>query len=141
MSSQFELNFAAPADRPQGEDTERLVLCLAGRGWQTGLSLRTRLGWTERRLRAVASGSKGRVLSWPGSKGYCLTAEAATEDIDHACAALTSQARDMLSRAEDIRQATQMRSIRAISQIFDAVESAFDQAAGQSDLQHQEERE
>jgi hypothetical protein len=93
-----------PADRARGDDLQKLATCLAGRGWQTGQSLRHRLGWTERRLRSVASTSNGQILSWPGSRGYCLTAEATVMEVEHACAALTGQSREMLRRRDEILQ-------------------------------------
>jgi hypothetical protein len=108
MSAAFlEFDFSAPvpADRASHMDVAVLVGWLSGKGWQTGKALCARLGWSERKLRSVANLSDGEVLSWPGSKGYCLTVDADPEDVNHGIAAMRAQAGEMHRRARMIEAA------------------------------------
>lgn len=57
------------------------------------------LSKSERMIRAIASGSNGAVVSYPGSAGYKLRRLATDEEIQTAVAKLRHQAREMLERA------------------------------------------
>jgi hypothetical protein len=56
----------------------------------------------KRKVRAIANASDGRILSYPGSKGYKLTREATVEEIQNATAKLRHQAGEMHQRALEI---------------------------------------
>jgi len=96
----------APSVEPG--DHDRLVKDLSGSIWQTARELR-RLGWNERKLRAVASLSRGRIVS--GQKGYALIESVSDEEAMHAAAWLDAQARVMMRRANEIRQCRRETSI------------------------------
>jgi|SRR6187402_1955449 len=60
-----------------------------------------------RQVRLLAAASNGRVLSWPGSPGYRLTAEVAEEElaqIEHGSASLISQGREMIRKGLQLRR-------------------------------------
>ena len=103
MGAQMELVFrpgqrAGKVESAQ-EDAARLVLFLDGKGWRKAATLAEALGWCDRRVRAAAEAADGRILSYPGSQGYCLTREATPEDRERAIAAFRSQARLMIRRS------------------------------------------
>ena len=78
-------------------DPEPLIAALTGQGWV----LANRLGqFSDRKLRAMAAASNGRIIS--GQKGYCLTSEATLEEVRHASFWLRSQAHEMTRRALQI---------------------------------------
>jgi len=79
---------------------------LRGSGWQTAKQL-ARHGFNDRALRAIASASKGQIIS--GQKGYALTRESSVDDVNHAANWLEAQAKSMLARAYDIRRAMHQR--------------------------------
>jgi hypothetical protein len=98
----METQLALPLQRPDrttaADDADTMASWLSGRGWLTAAAITASLGWPERRIRAAASASAGRILSSPGQPGYCLTRESTADDRDRALRALRSQARQMLSR-------------------------------------------
>jgi hypothetical protein len=70
---------------------------LRGRGWMTAKQLKE-LGFNDRLLRQIVEADEDAVfLSYPGSPGYRLFAEATLEEIEHT-EALRSQGRAMLRR-------------------------------------------
>lgn len=71
--------------------------------WHRGRDLCRELETDERTLRGVASESGGAIIS--GQRGYRLTAQATTAEIDHAENFYRSQARQMLRRAIQVRKA------------------------------------
>lgn len=98
MIDQLALQFDTTARPTAADDADRLASWLAGRGWVDARTIGQALDWPDRRVRAAAAASAGRVLSGPGQPGYCLTREASADDRDRALSALRSQARHMLSR-------------------------------------------
>lgn len=56
----------------------------------------------ERKIRAIASASHGSVLSWPGSPGYRLRAQASEKEVQTAIAKLKHQGGEMMARANAI---------------------------------------
>lgn len=82
------------------QDVERLIAKLSGKGWLNASTLKPLTGWNDRKIRAVANASNGRVIS--GQKGYRLTSEATRAEIDHACNWLRHQATEMQRRAQQI---------------------------------------
>lgn len=95
---QPELDFTAPAPAAVGPDRlADLIATLRGRGWLTRQQLE-QLGFGERELRKlVEQDERAEILSYPGSPGYRLFAEATLPEIRRADA-LKSQARPMLRR-------------------------------------------
>jgi hypothetical protein len=73
---------------------------LLGNGWASARSIEQFTGWDERKIRALAEGSQGRVIS--GQRGYKLTAHATDQEVANCRRALTSQARRMNARARQI---------------------------------------
>lgn len=81
------------------DSVNELCSLLAQRGWLTAAEiLDKRPEWTERFIRLLASASGGRVLSGPGTPGYCLASEATLPELDHAGKSLVSQGRAMVHR-------------------------------------------
>jgi hypothetical protein len=104
--TQVALSFCAtPVSAEQ--DAETLIFALTVCGcWVRRACLQQKdmfQGWPERRFRAAASASKGRIIG--SARGYCLTALASVSDVEHAERALLSQARQMQQRAVEIRRA------------------------------------
>ena len=88
-----------------------LVTILKDRDWTPAEALAGLLGkgWTDRKVRAVASACVPNVVSYPGSPGYKLWDACTIEEINHAIAAFESQARDMTQRAILYRNAYHRR--------------------------------
>ena len=78
-----------------------LIGALDRRRWQTAAQLRERTAFDDRKVRALASDSAGRIIS--GQRGYCLITEATTAEIDHAADWLISQGKAMIKRGIAIR--------------------------------------
>ncbi len=91
---QAEIHFP-PATTPT--DVEQLVAVLTGQGWMTAEQLGVALGWSDRKVRAVASEADA-VISYPGSPGYRLEAEATDEEYSHYRNARRAQARGMVAK-------------------------------------------
>lgn len=82
---------------------DELCRILRGQGWMKASTIRLIRGdWSERAIRLFANASGGRVMSFPGSRGYRLTQEASAEERDEAQAKLLHQAREMSDRASAI---------------------------------------
>lgn len=113
QSSQGELPLITPQPDRQvnAEDLELVVRTLQGRGWMLAEEIAAKLGpgWNDRKVRAVCSAAVPGVLSYPGSKGYKLWAEATVEEIDHAINAIERQANEMTQRAFHYRRAYHAR--------------------------------
>ena len=94
---QLSLSFS----RPRTASSDLTALCDALRfgQWLTAGQLALALGWSDRKVRDVASASQGAVVSWPGSPGYRLFSACSVKEINHAVNALRSQADDMTRRA------------------------------------------
>lgn len=71
-----------------------------GGKWATARHLSV-AGYTDRKLRAIAEASNGRIIS--GQKGYALLENCTPDEIDHAAGWLESQGKKMLQRAARIR--------------------------------------
>jgi len=68
------------------------------RGWIKSATITEWLGFDKRQIRAIAEHSKGLILSWPGSPGYCHIKHVSTNDWHHYVAATKSQINKMESR-------------------------------------------
>ena len=89
-------------------DTEIQMLVkwlLKHRGWIKSSVIEEWTGFDKRAIRAIAERSKGQILSWPGSPGYCHIRHAKIDDISHAISALVTQSSKMLGRAREIELA------------------------------------
>lgn len=117
IAEQAELNLRLRARRTVTQDAaEELYQLLRGRGWVTAAEIeRLRPEWARpdhRFVRLLASAAQGRVLSFPGSPGYRLTAELTAEEIDqldHAGNARISQGRDLMRSGIRLRRIAALR--------------------------------
>ena len=90
MPEQLQLDLAKPERRgvvADPADIELLCDWLRGRGWVRAVTIETYFPtWKSpdhRYVRAVASQSGGRILSFPGSPGYRLSMEASIDELWH----------------------------------------------------------
>jgi hypothetical protein len=102
MSAQFDLELdpktRAPVVTPA--EIDHMVSLLRGKDWQTAAQLGAMTELTKRSLRAIAEASKGHIIS--GQKGYKLTLEATTPEID-SMVWLKHQGEKMIQRFVDIQ--------------------------------------
>jgi len=96
---QAELDIKLPAPSVTPAEVEQLVEFLTGKGWLTARQIFEALGIDDRRLRAIAEHSDGRILSGPGCPGYRYFDRDALPHAEHAIACIESQAKKMLLRA------------------------------------------
>lgn len=85
-----------------------LTAALEGQGWLTAGQLAPALGWSDRKVRAVASASPA-VVSWPGSPGYKLLGACTVEEFARYEAAMASQISRMDERLRRSRRAYHAR--------------------------------
>jgi hypothetical protein len=116
--SDFQPELALRAAAVERDETElgiaELLGLLRGRGWQTKQQiLARRPAWTERTIRTLASASGGRIVSAPGSRGYCHHEEASTKELEHAGSQMISQGRAMARRGIVFRRMAQFRRLAA----------------------------
>lgn len=90
------------------EQVTALIELLKGRGWVRAKEFPVE--WSERSIRAVASASKGEVIS--GQKGYALSREATLADCWKSRDWLLSQAKDMMRRVTEIDRVLHRREER-----------------------------
>jgi len=101
---QAELDIKTPAPEVTTEEVEQLVEFLEGKGWLTARQIAAAIGLDDRRLRAIAEHSAGRILSGPGCPGYRYFDKTALPHAEHAIACFESQATKMFKRAAAYRQ-------------------------------------
>lgn len=82
MTSQLSLFPAARERTATPAEIALLDRTLSGAGWLTRRQIAAVLGWTERKVRAVASADK-RFISFPGSPGYKLRSDCTREEMLH----------------------------------------------------------
>lgn len=97
MTSQLSLFPAARERTATPAEIALLDRTLSGAGWLTRRQIAAVLGWTERKVRAVAS-ADARFISFPGSPGYKHIDQCTREEFDHFCDAHRSQARKETER-------------------------------------------
>ncbi len=106
MTEQLSL-LEREAPRVTADEVTAIRDLLRGRGWQSAREIASlaesilELRWSDRKIRAIASGSGGQVTSYPGSPGYKLTLECTPEEISSA-GILRHQAKEMTRRAVEI---------------------------------------
>ena len=94
----------APHELPPEEVAHLAQILLSAGQWLTAASIMDMIpGLSERRLRDLASGSRGKIIS--GQRGYQHIHHATEEEIHHAQAWLRSQADKMRERADEIAAA------------------------------------
>jgi hypothetical protein len=100
MTSQPELSFFQVAeDDPNIAFLEKL---LAGRDWLTAGDIitevfqSTQVRWPDRKVRALAAASKGRIAG--GQRGYKLTRSMTRDEFQHVVNWMRSQTREMEAR-------------------------------------------
>jgi hypothetical protein len=82
---QEPLLFREASAAPEVSELEigAFIAYLDGRaGWTLRRQIEADLGWNERQCRAIASASRPRVVSYPGSPGYQLWERCTVEEID-----------------------------------------------------------
>ena len=98
---QFALQFD---ETKPGDDLAALCAFLRNlTNWASAQTISKRLGFTERKIRDLASKSKGLIVSGPGSPGYKHVTRCTGEEIDRIALRLQAQAKIMSTRAGDIR--------------------------------------
>lgn len=96
-SEQLDLRLRGMPPEPSADEIAAFCAALAGAGWVRAAALAA-LGYDERRARALAEHSAGRVLS--GQQGYRLNDAGATaEDVRHSAAWKLAQGKKMIRRA------------------------------------------
>jgi hypothetical protein len=100
METPLELAIKVPAPEVSPAEVEHVCDFLRGQGWVKARNIEAVLKIDERKIRAIAEHSQGRILSGPGCPGYKLfDGRAEIGEADLAATRLESQARHMLSRA------------------------------------------
>lgn len=103
MPETAELDLRFPAPEVSVAEVDALCDHLRNRGWLTAKQLAAELGLDDRKIRAIAEHSDGRILSGPGCPGYKLfDGSASLDDARRAANALQSQGNRMLYRAKSI---------------------------------------
>lgn len=95
--TQLALTFADRERATTEQDVRTLESALAGAGWLTAAQLQARLGWSDRKVRAVAAAG-AQFISWPGSPGYKLLRDCTADEFARFCTGNRSQAREMIGR-------------------------------------------
>jgi hypothetical protein len=103
MTVNTELGLRIPGPEVAPEDVEQMIRFLAGKGWLRAVEIEAATGASDRKMRAIAQHSAGRILS--GQQGYRLFDRSTPlEEADRAASWLESQAREMLRRGAEIRR-------------------------------------
>ncbi len=97
-----QLELFKPRKSDPAQDAAEMERVMASGGWRQADFFRSVFQWTDRRIRAAAEASEGRIMSYPGSPGYKLTSKATPEEMQHAEQALRAQARKMIRRSMQI---------------------------------------
>ena len=86
---------------PPEREIERLVshLDAAGDQWLTAAEIAKSLGLSDRKVRALAEHSQGRIVSAPGCPGYRHLRHTTVEQIAEIRNRLASQAKSMMRRS------------------------------------------
>ncbi|HZP61119.1 MAG TPA: hypothetical protein VFB27_12415 [Opitutaceae bacterium] len=112
MTEQLDLPVKCPAPVIDPAEVELVVSILrASPGWLTAKQIAESLGngSSDRRVRAIASASAPRIVSYPGSPGYKLFELCTVEEINHCVEAFRSQCSDMFKRSTLYAQAYHRR--------------------------------
>ncbi len=104
--NQLDLCFPSAAAPLQDEAETELMLAYlkANPGFHTARILSAALNLTDRQIRRAAELANGKIVSGPGSPGYCHVRHCPTEQLAHIADTLRSQARHMLARSIRLRK-------------------------------------
>jgi len=98
---QFDLTrLAPPVD--ETDLAQLLTILNSAPDWLKAKTLTQMTSFDDRKLRAIASASRGQIIS--GQRGYRLTRHATIEEIDRCYSALISQSNAMTERALQIQR-------------------------------------
>lgn len=101
MKTELGIRIAGPEVTP--EEVDSMCEFLRGKGWLKAADIQAATGIGDRKVRAIAEHSEGRILS--GQSGYrLLDRTTPIEEVDAAATWLESQAMRMIARASSIRQ-------------------------------------
>ena len=94
-------------DRFNEADVDLMVALLGNGAWWRAAEVcdwvsHHDMSWDTRYVRKLAHASGGRVLSYPGSPGYKLTAKATDNEVKAGCSVLLSQSVAMRERRDEI---------------------------------------
>jgi hypothetical protein len=104
MTAQAEFSFKAPPADLADASAELVEFLRDNPGFHTARELGAFLSIPERRLRQLAAAAGGRIVSGPGSPGYCHVTHCPADQISHIADTLLSQGRAMIRRAIRTRQ-------------------------------------
>ena len=106
MTTQLEMRLGAAPPAPQREEIEWFAGWLLNRpGFHPAKEISRMTGRTDRQIRNLAEHATDRVVSGPGSPGYCHIAHCPPEKLRSIVAAMRSQSRLMNARASRLEQA------------------------------------
>jgi hypothetical protein len=98
-----------PPPRATPKDVAALVeLLKRQKDWATAEQIGFLLGWSDRKVRRVAS-ETDQIVSHPGSEGYKLEEKCSEEEVSHFGNSLRAQARKMIGRWLRVRARRQER--------------------------------
>lgn len=101
METELGLTIAGP--EVDQEEVDAMIEFLRGKGWIRAAEIEAGMNCSDRKMRALAEHSRGRILS--GQKGYRLFDRTTPlEEADRAASWLESQGRKMLMRGAAIRR-------------------------------------
>lgn len=110
MIDQLNLTLRQPAPAVSADDVAALLRVLSDQpDWLTAGEIAALIGFTDRKVRAVAAAAMPQVVSYPGSPGYRLFSACTLEEINHCIEAFQSQGRDMFKRSSLYLQAYHRR--------------------------------
>ena len=109
--TQSELSFFKNKETTAGQgDVEKLIGLLSRcSDWISATYVKEVFGWSDRKTRAVASQSTGRIIS--SDLGYKATAKASPEDFNHFRGRLQHQVTEMTRRIMEAERAWHQRKI------------------------------
>lgn len=97
MTEQLELDSYRPA-HTDADEVARLISLLSASGtWLNAREITEQLGWSDRKIRDLASHSDGRIIS--GNSGYKHTRHATPDEMQEFYGRLVNQAKVMIQRA------------------------------------------
>jgi hypothetical protein len=100
--TQLELPVSGAAG-PLSDEVERFIEIIQRHAdWMTAREVEIATGWGERKCRALASASEGKIIS--GNRGYKHTSRATPEEFQEFYGRMTEQGKAMLARAEHARR-------------------------------------
>ncbi len=97
MDQQLLMSYTRPRGLTQRAAERLLVNLLRGKEWTSSYLIEQALGWSDRKVRAVASGCDW-VISAPGGEGYRFIHDATPDEYHHYRNARRAQVREMLGK-------------------------------------------